>query len=292
MSRRADSESLGMAPLTQDHWDQLPLPEAEAAARGIESRLGGRFNFHKISRCTQAGVSHQVAFFLRKDCLFALVLQATGRLGWTPQRVENVAELYARDHEKPGWNHPVELTLQSFGCETARDIAPPQGTCEEWLKYVLTPPRQIPIPNLLVAVEAQPAHELAGLDNESRPLAEINRILASDGFRLPSSDEWEHLSNAGSPDLFRWGNVWPTLDDFSGHLDPNAFGLVFTADPYCPEYVSEEHLMRAGDGGEMICGGIGPLAWLTFASSYVCRSPSILEDPEIWVFELEPLEIP
>ena len=121
------------------------------------------------------------------------------------------------------------------------------------------------------------------------------------GFRFPTSDEWEFLCGSGARTLFRWGDHAPcdryptdispdeaawrrdwvlsggTLErpgegftsgwDF--HRRANAFGLSIAEDPYKSELVAEADRTRGGDGGSMICGGAGFfLGWLTLASAY------------------------
>lgn len=101
------------------------------------------------------------------------------------------------------------------------------------------------------------------------------------GFRLPSSDQWEHACRAGSPTFWRWGDECPTDHYPAGdraaedaawdlHRRPNAFGLRIAADPYQWEVVAEPGLKRGGDGGGAIHGGEGFfLGWLPLASAYV-----------------------
>ena len=125
--------------------------------------------------------------------------------------------------------------------------------------------------------------------------------LQRDGFRLPTSDEWEHACGAGASTLFRWGDHAPCdryppdasveeaefrarwvqsegkltrppggfVSDFDQHRRPNAFGLHIASDPYRSELVAEADMSRGGDGGSMICGGAGYfLGWLPLATAW------------------------
>lgn len=120
------------------------------------------------------------------------------------------------------------------------------------------------------------------------------------GFRLLTSDEWEYVCAAGSRALFRWGDDcpcdrYPTENSsaerrrktewaLSGgtreykpdpvawviNRQPNAFGLMIAQSPYECEVVAEEGLVRGGDGGSSICGGVGFfMGWLPLASAYL-----------------------
>ena len=101
--------------------------------------------------------------------------------------------------------------------------------------------------------------------------------LDRDGFRLPTSDEWEYLCGSGVRSLFRWGNDSPLdatpIDSnltWNLHRQPNAFGLQIAQNPYLQEIVAEPEIFRGGDGGEAICGGYGWFNfWLPLASAYL-----------------------
>ncbi|HZY89206.1 MAG TPA: hypothetical protein VFE78_30565, partial [Gemmataceae bacterium] len=96
--------------------------------------------------------------------------------------------------------------------------------------------------------------------------------LAEDGFRPPTSDEWEYACSGGARALWRWGDqLGPPLgpDGKSPLSRPNAFGLRIAFDSYESELCGPPPVWRGGDGGSSVCGGEGLLAWqIVLASAY------------------------
>lgn len=68
------------------------------------------------------------------------------------------------------------------------------------LAQVLSPRRTVTVPTVLMAVEAE---------RLTAPPAGTPGLLAAEGLRMPSSDEWEHACGAGADTLFRWGDTCP-----------------------------------------------------------------------------------
>lgn len=112
------------------------------------------------------------------------------------------------------------------------------------------------------------------------------------GFNLPTEDEWEYLYGGGCRTLFPWGDSFDyrmKLRHFEELIDPeedkagrpydlelpNAFGLIFAGDPYQYELTADENGIKpkGGDGGSMICGGMGPVAGYLPNAAVYYRDP-------------------
>jgi hypothetical protein len=116
--------------------------------------------------------------------------------------------------------------------------------------------------------------------------ADLAQKLAAEGYRFPTSDEWEYACGAGAHTLFRWGDHvpcdWPWLDserrygdspggfpygwDLTG--EPNAFGIIIGLNSYKNELVTESGMMRGGDGGYSCCGGAADfITWMRYSTA-------------------------
>jgi hypothetical protein len=115
------------------------------------------------------------------------------------------------------------------------------------------------------------------------------------GFDLPTEDEWEYLCGGGARTLWRWGDSYDydmavpyfeieTAEAGWNISNPNQFGLAIASDPYRYEVVSGENvILKGGDGGENLCGGMGlTLGFLPVATYYKGYGPS---DDELWYME-------
>lgn len=128
--------------------------------------------------------------------------------------------------------------------------------------------------------------------NEDLTLEYLIEEEAKTGFGLLTEDEWEYLYGGGCRTLFPWGDSFDytmklkyfrSLEEVEGIVEesaesnpslvvendrpydlelPNFFGVQFAGDPYNYELtldVSGNMMPKGGDGGAMICGGMGPL---------------------------------
>ncbi|MGG4131939.1 hypothetical protein ABEW19_27170 [Paenibacillus illinoisensis] len=155
------------------------------------------------------------------------------------------------------------------------------------------------------------------LYNEELTLEALLEEQANAGFSLLTEDEWEYLYGGGCRTLFPWGDSFDYTmklkhfgrleglteivgesietdlslveeDEIPYDLElPNFFGLQFAGDPYKVELTmnpSGEVLPKGGDGGGMICGGMGPLVgYLPAAAVYYRDSNANELEWEDWM---------
>src|SRR5262249_46347015 len=154
-------------------------------------------------------------------------------------------------HPVASWQPDPVCSTQACGDEFA-----------DLLDKHCTPLRYVTLRPFLLQVKAKPldpateavawGSRRGGATVQSFSPTDIAAQLSHDGFRLPTSDEWEYACAAGTRTVFRWGDECP-LDadplDVTGwdlHRRPNAFGLHMPSNPYHWEFCAEPTLMRGG----------------------------------------------
>ncbi|MFI8909658.1 hypothetical protein ACIGV8_29650 [Streptomyces albidoflavus] len=243
---------MSLADLSLTRWRSLDLPAARRLARLAAERAGGRVA--ALETVEHLGAPLHRVRIARGEREFALIPGGEVALGF----------------DADGWRSPpgleadyAESAEQGYGC--GPDL-------RAHLAQVLSPRRNVTVPTVLMAVEAEKL---------TAPPAGTPALLAAEGLRVPSSDEWEHACGAGARTLFRWGDACPLDripygDDSGPRQQPNAFGLRIAHDTYDAELTSDTGAVHGGDGGESVCGGYGTvLAWLPLATAQ--RNPAMAE---------------
>ncbi|MFB7375997.1 hypothetical protein ACFC6U_32765 [Kitasatospora purpeofusca] len=233
-----------LAALTFAAWRRLDLAAATRIAAQAADGAGGRLE--RVETVEHLGAPLHRVLVERGGRMFALIPGGRVTVGFDPAAWRPSAELLAGYRE--------ESVEQGFGDEDLH----------AHLARVLSPRRTVTVPTLLMAVEDEPIEESP---------ADMPALLAREGLRLPTPDEWEHACGAGARTLFRWGDECPLDripygDDTGPHAGPNAFGLLIAHDTYRSEITAEPGLIHGGDGGESVCGGYGTfLSWLPLATA-------------------------
>jgi hypothetical protein len=220
-------------------WDRLNEREAEQIAQALARCLPAPFAFDHVELHRLGRQQHHVAVFYWGDLRFSLI---PGEHAWLGYDAEH--PFIPDEQQWKSW----DLATNTFGIDLA-----------EVLRQRLTPLRQVDLQPFLLQTHS-----------ERLPQASHSEALTwcgRDGFRLPTSDEWEHACAAGSRTLFRWGNSNP--ESVWDRVKANAFGLRIATDSNEMEYCLDLGVMRGGDGGGRACGGLGEFAnLLPLASAF------------------------
>lgn len=255
--------------LTSGRWDSMSTTRQEQIAARIEKALVPRVRFEQIETYRLDSVEHPVAIFASRRGKLALIPRYEGSLGYDPVR-HSIPELH-------------ESKMASVGKEpnTTND----RENFQQYLNKVLTPLREVDLRPFLLATRATPLEiterQSNGILRNVGPVRRLD-ILASisrEGFRFPTSDEWEYACSGGTRSLFRWGDTWPMISwtppslrgvaEWQEDLKPNTFGLEIGQDPWNLEYCAEEGTVRGGDGGAAASVHAGSIfEWLPLATPY------------------------
>jgi hypothetical protein len=267
---------------TLDEWDQLDGAEQEEIARRLATWLPSPFRYVEVKRYALGSQEHSVAFFDWTGALFALIPGGEVTLGYDPSQPFI----------------PDSVQLRSWREFADRWLGEQDHDLQAYLVTFLTPIRQVTMQPFLLEVTSRALdaeYNLRGptpsLLEDAPTFATADALVRSEGFRLPTSDEWEYACAAGSRTLWRWGDWYPPIDmpspddeqpRWTKHLQPNAFGLTIARWPYDWEFCATVGRMRGGDGGTALHGGAGHfIEWLTLVSALEVRWS---EDPTAKVY--------
>jgi len=257
-----------------EQWDALEGAQQQVLARQVAEQLPAGFRFAAVQSFHLGSQSHSVALFGFNGARFALIPGGQATLGYDP------AHAFVPDAEQlASW--------KSFAC---RWLHEPDSDLNMYLHQFMTPLRQVTLKPFLMEVAATPLEApvegvVGGVPvmTYGAPPTYRDTVaqVAVDGFRLPTSDEWEYACAAGARTLWRWGDRCPPLaipapSDTSPawdvHLQPNAFGLLIARWPRDWEFCATLGRTRGGDGGTARSGDAGHfIEWLTLASAFEAR---------------------
>jgi hypothetical protein len=303
---------MDVSDLSLREWDALPARRRTALAKAVVPRLPGPVRFVRVERLALAGTRHAIALFDVGGAAFALIPGGKAKLGFsarsfrpTPGQRESWGE-WAEEYGYEGG-------LRQFLADTTTPVR--TRTFAPFLLEVR--PREVgpePVPldhpdvrGVVRDLKKRRGLKMIEVNNQVRVVRgarggvtayrivrqtheELVKSLARDGFRLPTSDEWEYACGAGTRTLFRWGDDcpcdrYPTDASWDLHLRPNAFGLQIAQNPYHWEVVAEKGTCRGGDGGNAMCGGAGFfLGWLPLATSYLDPNAEFLTEEGVGAF--------
>ena len=266
-------------------WDELSLSECEDMARFIATSLPPAFHFERIETYEVGRQRHHMALFEWKgssqqfSSQFVLIPGGTVTLGHDPTQSHAPDEQFIRERLEFLEDGEVEREIlptdfAAFSAYVEEKLLPPRTvTLQPFLLEAVAQEAALLLPppcmtyrrfnmfglkqNTFKSFLSDPYRRWSSLNSFDRgryhvlPHRHVVAFLKQQGFRLPSSDEWEYACAAGSRTLFYWGD-WEFLTAENTPVPyafPNAFGLSIANNPYHWEYCSDPNVMRGGDGG-------------------------------------------
>jgi len=310
--------------LSIEKWESSTASQREAEATCLAMQLPLGFTFQGVRQYQLEECRHHVALYQKDNATFALIPGGSVWLGHDGTRPYGPNPDELESWRETAKEYGIEKTLHEYFAEVTTPIRRVEispflietvagelgweaiGVDDPAVRAILKKHRGQG--QVEVSREGTSIRVCRGADgvivaqrSPARTHAELAALLAAEGYRFPTSDEWEYACGGGTQTLFRWGDhvpcdryptdispgeaAWrkqwvlsagklarPTKrfdSDWDYHCQPNAFGLLIASDPYKSELVAEIGTTRGGDGGSTICGGAGFFAgWLTLATPY------------------------
>ncbi|GGG88757.1 hypothetical protein [Paenibacillus radicis (ex Gao et al. 2016)] len=292
-------------------WSELTSEEKEAAMHGLIRELPNGFVYQGLNTFQRYGVTNETGIFTYKESEFVFVPGDQVTLGWESWEhgmddatredlLESISEYdvedtdqFLRDQMSPVRQAAigamlVERAARSVGWQQVplQDL-PLLGDLEveeELAKFRTTTYSEYERSQHFRLVR-QDEEIILYLFNEDLTSEQVIANIHHEGFGILTEEEWEYSYGGGCRTLFPWGDSFHynmkfkhfeelVEEDGSREYDlclPNAFGLLFSGDPYQYEWTTREgQLMpKGGDGGNLICGGSGILVgYLPVAAYY------------------------
>lgn len=287
-----------------DTWNSATDGDRAQIVRTILESVSREFSFKVFRQSSIGSERHSVAVFQFRDSEFALIPGAEVTLGHDPSNAFGPTAAQLKS-----WQGSVRRISK---WREAGDQGPFDPSLNNYLAKVSSPLRTVVIPPFLMEIDAHevgvdaipletPEVVRFARDVEDRPSTAHNSKLRvrfdesgpieafriqwqnqadalcnvqRQGFRLPTSDEFEYACRGFTRSLFRWGNDTPTNEEpdhceWTLHRQPSDLGINIAQTPYAHEFVMEPEIMCGGDGGVAICSGAGVfMSWLTLSSSF------------------------
>lgn len=232
-------------------WDQLDHASAFRFAQTVEKALPPPWRLARVEECQGHDRHRSVAFFGRKDSEFALIPRGEVLLGYDPAFPLELSEQDLEDWERARYEY---------------------GDLNEHLQVTMTPLRKVVLKPFLMEITAREMHtepnwksgQTVGTRTADITIRQVRDWANKDGFRMPTSNQWEHACRAGTRTFWWWGNRLELPIP-----DRNPFGLQIALDTYLSEWCTDPDVFRGGDGGCAAHGGLDGLPTaLRLASAY------------------------